>query len=97
MFLQLAVSKQGTIEGTFHNSETEETQTIEGAVDKDTQRTAWGAAGKEWPILETGISNLTEDETPVLVHFGDGQTQQWLMIRLEDPENAETSDPQVGG
>ena len=39
--------------------------------------------------METGISGLTEDETPVLVHFADDQTQQWLLVRLEEPKGAE--------
>jgi len=87
MFVQLAVSKQGIIAGTFHNSDTEQTQQIEGAVDQETQRTAWTIAGKDWPIMETGIATLTADSGPALVHFTDGQTQQWLLVRLEDPEN----------
>jgi hypothetical protein len=87
MFLQLAVSKQGVIAGTFHNSDTDQTQQIEGAVDKKTQRSAWTIAGKDRPIMETGIVNLTADSGPALVHFADGQTQQWLLVRLEDPEN----------
>jgi hypothetical protein len=89
MFMQLAVSKEGVIAGTFENTDTNQTQQIEGAVDQKTQRTAWAPAGKDRPIVETGISNLTEDEAPVLVHFADGQTQQWLMIRLDEPEGAE--------
>jgi hypothetical protein len=36
--------------------------------------------------METGIANLTKDTAPVLVHFEDGQTQQWLLVRLEEPE-----------
>ena len=86
MFLQLAVSKQGVIAGTFHNSETDQTEQVEGAVDTKTQRSAWTIAGKDRPIMETGIANLTEDSGPVLVHFADGQTQQWLLVRMEDPE-----------
>ena len=86
LFLQLAVSKQGILSGTFHNSETEQTEVVEGAVDGQTQRSAWGIAGKDWPIMETGISSLTTDTAPALLHFADGQTQQWLMVRLEDPE-----------
>ena len=38
-------------------------------IDAKTQRSAWGVAGKESPITETGISNLTKDETPALLHF----------------------------
>jgi len=83
------VSREGLIAGVFNNTDTDKSQEVEGAVDKKTQRTAWGIAGEKWPIVETGISNLTEDESPVLVHFADGQTQQWLMVRLEEPKNAE--------
>lgn len=36
--------------------------------------------------IETGIYNLTKDETTALVHFGAEQTQEWLMVRLEKPE-----------
>ena len=91
LYLQLAVSKEGAIAGTLYNNDTDESKEIEGAVDKETQRTAWVAVGAQWPIMETGISNLTEDESAALVHFEDGQTQQWLMVRLEDPEENSTS------
>jgi hypothetical protein len=86
LFMQLAVNKQGTIAGTYFNSSTDKTQEIEGAVDQKTQRSAWAIGGKDWPIVETGISNLTKDEAPALLHFEDGQTQQWLLVRLEDPD-----------
>jgi hypothetical protein len=85
LFLQLAISREGVMSGTFRNMATEQTQTIEGMVDKKSQRAAWTAAGKSRPIMETGIANLTEDAAPALVHFADGSTQQWLMVRLEEP------------
>jgi len=85
-FLQLAINKQGIIAGTFQDSTTDKSQPIEGMIDQKTQRSAWSIEGKQWPIMETGISNLTEDTAPVLVHFEDGQTQQWLLVRLEEPE-----------
>lgn len=84
-YLQLAVSKEGVIGGTFHNSEKEETKSVEGMVDKDSQRAAWVATGSTSPIMETGINNLTQDSAPALLHFDNGQTQQWLMVRLEEP------------
>jgi hypothetical protein len=86
LFLQLAISKEGLISGTLHNSSTNSTQTIEGMADKATQRVAWNVAGKSRPIMETGISSLTGETAPALVHFADGQTQQWLMVHLQDPE-----------
>ena len=51
-------------------------------VDKQSQRAAWLISGKTRPIMETGIFNLTKDTAPALVHFADGQTQQWLLVRL---------------
>ena len=85
LFLQLAISKEGVINGTFNNSATNQTQTIEGMVDKKSQRAAWTVAGKSRPIMETGIANLTTDTGPALVHFADGSTQQCLLVRLEEP------------
>jgi hypothetical protein len=86
LFLQLAISKEGVIRGTLNNTATGKTQDIEGMVDKASQRSAWTVAGQSRPIMETGISSLTKDTAPSLVHFADGQTQQWLMVRLEEPE-----------
>jgi hypothetical protein len=85
LFLQLAVSKDGIIAGTVQNKTTQKTESVEGMVDSKTQRAAWTIAGKSSPIMETGIFNLTKNETSALVHFADGQTQQWLMVRVEGP------------
>lgn len=86
LFVQLVVSKEGVISGTLSNKATNETQTLEGMIDKPSQRAAWGVKGKQRPIMETGIGNLTQDTAPALVHFADGQTQQWLLVRLEEPQ-----------
>ena len=93
MMLQLAVSKQGVIGGTFYNSETEMSNPVQGAVDQKTQRTAWTAEGKQWPVMETGVFNLTKDEAPVLIHFENGQSQQWLLVRLEEPAEGGEQQP----
>ena len=85
MYLQLAVSKQGAISGTFQNTDTDTANQIEGMVDKETQRAAWVPKGKQFPIMETGMGNLTQDTTPALVHFADGSTQQWLLVRSTNP------------
>lgn len=86
MFLQLAVSKEGIIAGTLQNTATDSVQSIEGMVDKNSQRSAWTVVDETRPIMETGLNNLTEETAPALVHFADGQTQQWLLVRLEQPE-----------
>ncbi len=86
MFVQLNVSKEGIIGGTLQNTATGTAQPIEGMVDKQSQRAAWTIAGKTRPIMEAGIFNLTKDTAPALLHFADGQTQQWLLVRLDEPK-----------
>jgi hypothetical protein len=85
MFVQLAVSKDGVIAGTWQNTVSGTTKNVEGMVDRETQRAAWTVVGETRPIMETGIGNLTEDTTPVLVHYADGTTQQMLLVRMDAP------------
>lgn len=86
LYLQLAISKQGVISGTLKNTLTNKVQSIEGMADKKSQRAAWGVVEQERPVMETGLSNFTQDTSPALIHFADGQTQQWLMIRMPAPK-----------
>ncbi|QDT62694.1 hypothetical protein SV7mr_52440 [Stieleria bergensis] len=88
LFLQLAVNKDGIIAGTVQNTTTDDAFEVEGTVDKESQRAAWGPVGKPWPIMETGIYNLSENATDVLLHFEGGETQQWSLARLDEPENS---------
>jgi hypothetical protein len=94
-YMQLAVSKAGTISGTLHNTQTSEAQPIVGSVDRETQRAAWYAGDKKDVVAETGIYNLTQDSAPVLVHFGKDRTEEYLLIRLPEPpaEGATTPAP----
>jgi hypothetical protein len=88
MFLQLALSKQGLINGTFQNTATNTVKAVDGMVDKQTQRAAWTVQGESRPLWETGIANLTQDSTAVLVHFPDDTTQRALLVRLAQPGGA---------
>jgi hypothetical protein len=47
--------------------------------------------------METGIYNLTQDQTEALVHFGNEKTQQWLMVRLKQPEEQKQADKKSEG
>ncbi|MCC9605053.1 hypothetical protein [Blastopirellula sediminis] len=85
MYLQLAVNKDGIIAGTYYNTETKTNLQVQGSVDKDSQRAAWTIGDKTNTVMETGIYNLTQDETPILIHFGEDKTQTWMLVRL--PEN----------
>lgn len=90
MYMQLVIRKEGIISGTLNNTATSKVQTLEGMIDKTSQRCAWTVEGQQRPIVETGISNLTQDTAPVLIRFADGQTQQWLLVRLEEPKEGST-------
>ena len=91
--LQLAVDKNGVIAGTYYNATTDIGRPVRGMVDKKTQRAAWAFSdGKNTDIImETGLFNLTQDQTEALVHFGKDTTQQWLMVRLDQPKDTETA------
>jgi len=82
---QLAVNKAGVIRGNYYNALADTTVPVYGSVDKKTQRAAWTVGEKTEPIYEVGIANLTREGTTMLVHFGKDRTQQWNLIRLEQP------------
>lgn len=83
--IQLAVNKEGIVSGTLYNTETDLTQSVQGKVDKDTQRVAIRVGDSEDLVAETGLYNLTQEQAPVLVHFGAEKVENWLFVRLEDP------------
>ena len=89
LFLQLAISKEGIIAGSFQNTATDESFEVQGTIDRESQRAAWGKVDADWPIMETGIYNLSESEAGALLHFESGETQQWNMFRLDEPEQTE--------
>ena len=86
-YLQLAVTREGILGGTYFNEATGASRPIEGTVDNNTQRAAWTFAdgnNSEF-VVETSFYNLTQDEVPVLVHFGPDRTQEGRLIRVEPP------------
>ena len=83
---QLAINKDGVIRGEYYNALTDTTEPLYGSVDKKTQRAAWTVADRKTPVYETGIANLTKAETTMLVHFAKDNSQQFTLVRLEQPE-----------
>jgi hypothetical protein len=90
---QLAVNKAGQIAGNYSDVLSGSTIPVHGAVDQKTQRAAWTVGDNSSTIYETGIYNLTKDQTPVLVHFGKERTQQWLLVRMKQPASADSEQP----
>jgi hypothetical protein len=83
---QIAINKDGVIRGNYYNTLTDMAVPIVGSVDKKTQRAAWIVGDKKDTVYETGVGNLSQPETSMLVHFGKDRTQQLTLVRLEPPK-----------
>jgi hypothetical protein len=84
---QLGVNKEGVVRGNYYDAVADNTLPVYGSVDKKTQRVAWSIGEKKDIVFEAGLSNLTQDETTVLVHYGKERTQQMVLVRLEEPKD----------
>jgi hypothetical protein len=83
---QLAINKEGLLRGNYYNALTDMTVPLSGKVDKRTQRAAWIIGDKTDTVYETGLGNLSEPETQMLVHIGKDRTQQRTLVRMEPPK-----------
>ncbi len=91
---QLAVNKAGAIRGNYNNVLTDTTLPVVGAVDKKTQRASWIVGDQKTIVYDTGIYNLTRDQSPVLIHFGKDRTQQWLLVRIQENDTRAPAGPE---
>ncbi len=82
-------TSRGAIAGNYSDLISGTNVPIQGAVDKKTQRVAWTVGNNKNTVGETGLYNLTQDEAPALIHIGKDKTQQWMLVRLKQPEQAE--------
>ena len=78
MYPDDAVNRAGAVRGNYYNVLTDNNLPVQGAVDKKTQRASWVVGEQKEVVYDTGIANLTKDESPLLIHFGKERTQQWL-------------------
>ena len=95
--VQLAVDKQGIVSGTMYDEVTDKTFPIQGRVDKQTQRVAFTIGDNPDVVMETGLYNLTQEQTPVLIHKGKDDTDTNLLIRLKQPAQTQTPQPPAPG
>ena len=91
MVFQLAVDKSGTIRGNYYDQVTQTNLPVTGAVDKKSQRVAWKVTGGQGLVVETGLYNLTQNESTALVHFRADRTEQDLLVRVKQPSADQTA------
>lgn len=84
---QLAVNQAGVVRGNYYDAVADSTLPVVGSVDKKTQRVAWSIGEKKDIVFETGLTNFTKEESSVLVHYGKDNTQQMILVRLEEPKD----------
>jgi hypothetical protein len=82
---QLGVNRAGVIRGNYHDVVADTTLPVYGSVDPRTQRAAWSIGERKDVVIEAGLTNLTQNETTVLVHLGKDRTRQMVLVRLEEP------------
>jgi hypothetical protein len=88
MFFQISINREGTMSGAFQSTITNDTRPIAGHVEKNSQRAAWRIGDNTETIFETTLGNLTQDVSPIAVHFGNSRTQTWLLVRMPEPAPA---------
>ena len=95
--VQLALNKEGVVRGNLQDSLADKVLPVVGAVDKKTQRVAVRLEGNESLVVETGLYDLTNDEVPILVHFGPDRQETRTLIRLKRPEDQGQQQGRPGG
>jgi hypothetical protein len=80
---QLALDQNGVLRGNYYNATSDSTTPVTGSLEKQSQRVAWTLEGKKSPVYETGLYNLTQAETTMLVHYAKDRTEQYKLFRVE--------------
>jgi hypothetical protein len=88
MFFQISVSRAGVISGAYNSALTDDQRPIAGQVDKASQRVAWRIGDNTENVFVSSLANLTQDVSPVAIHFGKTRTQTWLLVRMPEPAPA---------
>ena len=91
MLLQLVVNKAGIIRGNYFDTADKNVQLVAGSVDKDTECAAWVVADRKNTIFDCVLDNLTQPETPMLVHVGKSKNEQWTFVRLQRKLSGDTN------
>jgi hypothetical protein len=85
MFLQLAISREAIVAGSYANTQTNENLSVQGGADRESKRLAITIGDADDVVVETGLHGVTEDQSSALIHF-DGSLQSWLLVRMPPPQ-----------
>lgn len=80
--IQLAVNKQGQLNGSYYDLVSDNGTPVSGQVDTTTQRAAWTVGPNSKNVFATTIETLTSDNGSVTLHLPNGKTQNWNLVRV---------------
>jgi hypothetical protein len=83
LVIQLAANKAGMIRGNLYTETAQKNLPVHGAVDKQHHRVAWTTADSSHLVMETGLYNLTEDESTAMVYRRGQPSQTYTLVRLK--------------
>ncbi len=86
MFLQLAISREGIVAGSFANTTNNENLSVQGGADRESTRLAVTIGDQNDVVVETGLYNVTEQQSNALVHYQDGTRENWLLVKMPAPQ-----------
>lgn len=94
--IQLAVSKDGILSGTWFDQATGQSRPIQGMVEQATQKAAWTFADSatDGLVMETSLFNLTEPECTAMAHLDAVTNEVWQLTRLQQPQQPAVAQPQ---
>jgi len=84
--VQLAVSKEGVLRGSYCDMVGEAVQDVAGQVDKKSMRAAWRLGDEGQVTFEAPLGALTQPESAVAVHFANGSVEQWQLLQAANAE-----------
>ena len=90
MFLQLAISREGIVAGPFANTTNNENLSVQGGANRESTRLAVTIGDVDDVVIETGLYNLTEEQTSALIHYQNGTRENWLLVKMPDPQGNQT-------
>jgi len=80
--LQLAVAKDGTLRGSHYDLLSEETDPIQGSVDKEQLEATWTIGNSHSVSFNAPLDELTKPVGNVMIHLPDGKTVPWVTERV---------------
>jgi hypothetical protein len=60
---------------------------VHGSIDKQSQRAVWTVGDNKTVTVETGLSNLTKDQSTALVHMSPESAVTYTLVRIQQPED----------